>query len=175
MFNEVYGIILTMLIDMILFFLLYITVLLPWFHKKRQMLIGTVFSAYLMMVAMITLSPVIVSLPLVFNHPYRPINLVPFVDVIHERGDFMRQVYLNILMFVPFGFLCPMFRNKAGFLDTLVPAFLTSLTIELVQPLVSWRIADITDLITNTSGAVIGWLIFTMLRALISLFGKKKR
>ncbi len=39
-------------------------------------------------------------------------NLVPFVDVLNSRGDFIRQVGLNVIMTVPFGFLIPLVKKK---------------------------------------------------------------
>ena len=56
--------------------------------------------------------PILVSLPFIFNHPYGFMNLVPFVDVTSGRGDFMRQVVLNIVMTIPFGFLLPLIGEK---------------------------------------------------------------
>ena len=35
---------------------------------------------------------------LIFNHPYDSMNLVPFIDVLNGRGDFIRQVGLNVIM-----------------------------------------------------------------------------
>ena len=56
--------------------------------------------------------PILVSLPFIFNHPYELMNLVPFVDVTNGRGEFIRQVVLNIVMTIPFGFLLPLVREK---------------------------------------------------------------
>lgn len=94
--------------------------------------------------------PIIVKLPFIFNHPYTPMNMVPFVDVLSGRGDFLRQIVLNIIMTVPFGFLYPLSQGqKSGFFKTIFCCFLLSLGIELLQPLISGsRSSDITDLIT---------------------------
>lgn len=39
-------------------------------------------------------------------------NLVPFIDVLNIRGDFVRQVGLNIIMTIPFGFLVPFIKKE---------------------------------------------------------------
>ena len=68
---------------------------------KDVLLINTVMYLYLSMVLAVTLMPVISSLPFIFNHAYVPMNLVPFTDVALSRGDFIRQVVLNVIMTVP--------------------------------------------------------------------------
>ena len=79
---------------------------------KDVLLINTVMYLYLSMVLAVTLMPVISSLPFIFNHAYVPMNLVPFTDVALSRGDFIRQVVLNVIMTVPFGFLLPLTENE---------------------------------------------------------------
>uniref|UniRef100_UPI00267033A9 ATPase domain-containing protein n=1 Tax=Faecalibaculum rodentium TaxID=1702221 RepID=UPI00267033A9 len=39
----------------------------------------------------LNIMPIIVSLPFILNHPYKFMNMVPFIDVITGRGDFIRQ------------------------------------------------------------------------------------
>ncbi len=39
-------------------------------------------------------------------------NLVPFIDVLTGRGDFIRPVVLNIIMTIPFGFLFPLTQRE---------------------------------------------------------------
>ena len=52
-------------------------------------------------------------------------------------------------------------RGKAGVLRTVGAAFFMSLCIELVQPLLpTARTADITDLICNTAGALVGYGLY---------------
>ncbi len=97
-------------------------------------------------------------------------NMVPFVDVLAGRGDFIRQVLLNVIMMVPFGFLFPLTRNPAtGFGRTVFTCFLVSLGIELLQPLINgFRSADITDLITNTIGGMGGYVLYIAFRPITS-------
>lgn len=77
-------------------------------------------------------------------------------------GNAERQVFLNVLMTVPFGILWPVVRRgKAGVFRTVGAAFLLSLCIELVQPLLpTARMSDITDLICNTAGGLIGYGLY---------------
>ena len=82
-----------------------------------------------------------------------------FIDVSLGRGDFFRQVLLNIIMTMPFGFLFPLTRDKrAKFGVTVFFCFLMSLGIELLQPFFD-RSSDITDLITNVIGGALGYCL----------------
>lgn len=162
------------LIDIVALGLLYVFCLFRrWKRAGRDVLfINTLMFVYLSFVLYFTLMPVITSLPFIFNHPYRFMNMMPFVDVLSGRGDFFRQVLLNVIMTVPFGFLHPMTRKPAaGFGRTVLLCFLMSLGIELLQPLLNgFRSSDVTDIITNTMGGMIGYGLFIIFRPVISSF-----
>jgi len=160
------------LIDFVTLALFYIFVLFKkWKIKSKDvLLVKTLMYIYLSFVLYFTLMPVITSLPFILNHPYKHMNMVPFVDVLTGRGDFIRQVILNVIMTVPFGFLFPMTQTpSAGFGRTVFACFLMSLGIELLQPLInSFRSADITDLITNVIGGMAGYVLYVIFRPLTS-------
>jgi len=142
-----------------------------WKSKGIDILfVNTLMYIYLSFVVYFTLMPVITSLPFILNHGYHPINFTPFIDVTFGRGDFMRQVGLNIIMTIPFGLLFPLVKSqKTSFFKTLAYTFLLSLTIEIIQPLISdYRIADITDLINNVLGGAIGYALYIALRPLLT-------
>ncbi len=160
------------LIDFVALALLYVFVLFKkWKLKGKDILLAkTLMYIYLSFVLYFTLMPVITSLPFILNHPYSSMNMTPFVDVLTGRGDFVRQIILNVVMTVPFGFLFPMTRNpSAGFGRTVFICFLMSLGIELLQPLINgFRSADITDLITNVIGSMVGYVLYIVFRPLTS-------
>lgn len=148
-------------IDFTALALLYVFVFFKkWKIKGKDiLLVNSLLYLYLSFVLYFTLMPVITSIPFVLNHPYTPMNLVPFIDVLMGRGDFLRQVVLNIIMTMPFGFLFPLTQRKnARFFKTVFFCFLMSLGIELLQPLINgFRSSDITDLITNVIGGILGY------------------
>ena len=160
------------LIDVIALLLLYVFVFFrKWKVRGREiLLVNTLMYLYLSFVLYFTLMPVLTSIPFVLNHPYSPMNMVPFIDVLEERGDFFRQVILNVIMTVPFGFLFPLTRNRtAKFGKTVWFCFLMGLGIELLQPLInSFRSSDITDLITNTIGGIVGYFLYIIFRPVTS-------
>ena len=154
------------LIDFTVLALLYIFVFFKkWKIKGKDVLLAnTLMYIYLSFVLYYTLMPVVTSIPFVLNHSYRPMNLVPFIDVSKGRGDFLRQVVLNIIMTMPFGFLFPLTGIRTSkFCKTVFSCFLMRLSIEILQPFFN-RSSDITDLITNVIGGVLGYGFYVMFR-----------
>ncbi len=153
-------------IDFTVLVLLYAFVLFKrWRPQGRdRLLVNTLLYAYLSLVLYFTMMPVVVSIPFMLDHPYKPMNLVPFIDVSLGRGDFFRQVFLNVIMTMPFGFLFPLTRGKrAKFGATVFFCFLMSLGIELFQPFFD-RSSDITDLITNVIGGALGYGLYAVFK-----------
>lgn len=128
--------------------------------NKRDFIIRTVFYIYISIVIYLTLMPILTSLPSVFDGDYVPMFLKPFDDYIHSKGDATFQLIINVLMFVPFGFMLPMIK-KCNIFTVALYSFLFTLSIEVLQPLLnSFRISDITDVITNTTGGIIGYILY---------------
>ena len=85
------------------------------------------------------------------------INLIPFSRSIHTIG-----YLLNVAMFIPFGFGVPLIcKNMRNLPRLLFSASSFSLLIEVSQ-LFSYRGSDIDDLVVNTLGAAIGFVIYTL-------------
>lgn len=158
------------LIDFVALMLLYVFVFYgKWKNRGRDVLfVNTLMYVYLSFVLYFTLMPVITSLPFILDHPYVAMNLVPFIDVSAKRGDFIRQIVLNVIMTLPFGFLFPLTQKKGGFLKTVFYVFLMSLGIEILQPLINGvRSSDITDIITNVTGGMIGYVCYVIFKPMI--------
>lgn len=99
------------------------------------------------------------------------INLVPFAYLF---SDFTNS-FLNVLLFVPLGILLPLlwkrFKNP---LRTVFFGLLVSAAIEFLQ-LFTLRATDINDLMTNTSGALMGWIIGRIAVCFYSVPGSSER
>ncbi len=81
------------------------------------------------------------------------VNLVPF-------DSLGIGLALNVVMFMPFGFLLPLiFKDSRSFWKTVSAGAVLSLTIELSQ-LLNYRTTDVDDLMANTCGACIGYLVW---------------
>lgn len=109
----------------------------------------------------VTLLPVLANLPKLAGNHYALMELEPFRDLRNGYGNAARQLSLNVVMTVPFGFLWPLVRRKRGLCRAVLAALLLSLCIELLQPLLTTnRTSDITDVIANTAGGLVGYLLF---------------
>lgn len=84
---------------------------------------------------------------------FRRINLIPFYYPNEVKSHFS-EVIENLLIFIPFGIYLKML-NK-GNKKTILYGFLFSLVLEISQFIFKIGATDITDLITNTFGTVIG-------------------
>ena len=120
------------------------------FHSWKRTFLYLVFGAYLTAVLCFVGFPNIRYIRFDAN-----VNLIPFVGM----ADSLRNTLLNVLLFIPLGFLLPLlwqrYRNMG---NAMLFAFFATLTIELSQ-LFSSRATDVDDLITNFVGALVGYLL----------------
>lgn len=92
-----------------------------------------------------------------FGINYFNFNFIPFA----VNG--VSTNVLNVIMFVPFGFMLPIMWNEfESFKKTVEAGFLFSLFIEITQ-MFNFRATDVDDLMMNTLGTVIGFGIYYIL------------
>ena len=91
------------------------------------------------------------------------VNLTAFKTMkIYKPFD--KQIVGNVVMLLPLGMFIPlMFSRVRKFIPVVVLCFLTSVMIELMQLITSYRSTDVDDVILNTAGACIGFLIYKLL------------
>lgn len=84
-------------------------------------------------------------------------NFIPLLDIILSP----KTSLLNILLFTPLGIFIPMLWKEKynNILKVLLFGLFLSLSIEILQ-ILTFRLTDINDLITNTLGTIIGYLIY---------------
>ena len=132
--------------------------------------LNTLMYIYISFVLYFTMMPIVKNIPFMINHFIyhfgSNMNMNLFDDLFNQRGDYLRQIFFNVLMMVPFGFMYPI--KGRSFLKTIFMTFIFSLTIELLQPFVSSRTSDITDLLTNTLGGIIGYIFYLIFKPLIN-------
>ena len=108
-------------------------------------------------------------------------NLIPFVEirrfwVYRKQLGFLAvftNLFGNVAGFLPFGFMLPVITGKmrSGFLITLAGL---SLTVEVIQLITKVGCFDVDDLILNTAGAALGYLLFFICDHLRrKIYGKK--
>ena len=101
------------------------------------------------------------------DNNYGTNNLVPFKEIFRYSITsrlFIKNVFGNILLFVPFGlFVSNILKNKT-FIPILFLGVLVSSAIEFAQMAIG-RTADVDDIILNTTGALIGYVIYYLINA----------
>ena len=98
----------------------------------------------------------------------RQLNLTLFTDLInvYRYSGIARFMWLflgNIGWFIPFGFLLPMLLKKSSLLKIVACGFMFSFAIETTQFFTYKGVAELDDLILNTLGVAIGYLLFKLL------------
>ena len=100
-------------------------------------------------------------------------NLVPFEEIRRfiiyrnyvSAGAFLLNLFGNLLVFFPIGFLVPIWRlEKTGCIRIIIYAFLFSLCIETLQLITKVGVFDVDDLMMNTAGGLIGWISYCIIR-----------
>ena len=91
----------------------------------------------------------------------RSINLIPFSEplILNGKLDFSEMI-MNVLIFVPLGIYAGILFKRWIIGKKLFFFFLISLIIEGLQFILAVGVFDITDLITNTLGGIIGLMIY---------------
>lgn len=140
--------------------------------KVRREVILNGFIFYILLLVHLTVFRGETTLSSVSLHlqPLSVINWVPFVETIKLTNgismfSYYYNLYGNILWFVPMGFgAAYLAKEKHSFLRTLSIGFLVSLSIEVLQYFFDTGIPDIDDLIFNTTGTIIGILLFHLIQ-----------
>lgn len=135
---------------------------------KNLKLIKAVFYMHLAYVFYLVFFSSLEGREAIFQYGFDSANLVPFNTISHYlrvRGLVPASVLLanlagNIILFMPFGMLLPLVHPAtAKWWKVLLVSLLLSLFIESVQLVAAVGIFDVDDLILNTCGGLLGYLI----------------
>ena len=124
--------------------------------KKTTHILFTIYIFLVIWIILFKLAISVDQLP-----QFRSINLIPFYYP-NKTAYQIREVLDNLIIFIPFGIYLK-------FLDidskrTVFLGFLFSFSLELSQYIFCIGASDITDLITNTTGALVGVFIYYLLK-----------
>lgn len=104
-------------------------------------------------------------------------NLVPLVRTIQMIQNasllgVIKNLFGNLVLLAPLGIFLPIFFEPIRQVRKIVVAgFLVSLSIELSQFILKVRIFDVDDLIFNTLGVLVGFLVFLLFNKVSALSG----
>lgn len=87
-----------------------------------------------------------------------------FITYREQLGTFVVAANLlgNILIFMPYGFFISMAGETRGFIKTFFYSMFLSLGVEIVQLVTKVGSFDVDDILLNTIGGVLGYLVFVI-------------
>lgn len=104
---------------------------------------------------------------------HRSINLIPFNDIINGYYNQL-DIVGNIILFIPLGIYISMFLNNSKIYKKIGVIVLISLAFEVSQYIFAIGASDITDIITNTIGGIIGVGIYLVIKSILKEEGRVK-
>ncbi len=118
----------------------------------------TVLAVYLIVLLWLVLFKFSSNPLLVFSsYKTRSLNLIPFADTSQSN---LYQIADNVLIFIPFGLLLSVNLKATDFKRRLTYIGALSVCVEITQYVFAIGRTDITDVIANTSGGLIGLLFY---------------
>lgn len=131
-------------------------------YTIRQYISIITFAVYILAVMHFVFFPIDVNIGMYANQTpwYKTIQFIPILTL--DIPSFA----LNMLLFMPLGFMLPLIRPSADSVRKAVRSGLIfSFSIEMLQLIIrvtlgNGRTTDINDLIANTVGSIIGYFIF---------------
>lgn len=100
-------------------------------------------------------------------------NLIPFLEIKRFIQYYevlgMQAVLLNlagnVVAFMPFGFFLPVFATRCRTIwNTLLYSFELSVLVELIQLITKVGSFDVDDIILNTLGGILGYIVYKIVR-----------
>ena len=108
-------------------------------------------------------------------------NFIPFKTVImyikhYSHLNSFENLAGNIAVFIPFGLLAPLVKSdrKRGAAFVTALGFLISMAVEVIQLVTGFGAFDVDDLILNTLGAVIGYILYRMIVGIVKKISKSE-
>lgn len=130
---------------------------------RIRRLLCALFALYLL--ALIWIVVWKLALPWIGEDSWRTIKLVPFVSYGESGSSAPREVWANLLLFIPFGIYLALLRPRWGWGRILLIGAIASTLLELAQWVLAVGSSDLTDVIMNSAGGVVGCALVRIVRA----------
>ena len=129
--------------------------------RKLAWTVAVLWVAALVYVAFVIRAPY--AVPRIVFEPFHALKL--FLKNMNTSPllglGFLEGAVLNLLMFIPVGYLVPVLWNRVNSLwKVLLFGFCLSLGVELLQLATLRGMFDLDDLMNNTIGAAVGWVCY---------------
>ncbi|MDQ3278055.1 MAG: VanZ family protein [Bacteroidota bacterium] len=106
----------------------------------------------------------------------RNVNLIPFREALLYGGKVdVSETVSNAIIFIPLGIYTGILFYRWTVARKLLLFFVVSLLVEGLQFVLAIGAFDSTDIVTNTAGGIIGWLIYKGIEKLFSNNGRAQR
>jgi glycopeptide antibiotics resistance protein len=113
---------------------------------------------YLLILLWLVLFKFSFDLLAVLDHQARSLNLIPFAGL--SQGA--RETIDNLIVFIPFGLLLSANFKRITVWRKLMYIFIFSSAVETIQFVFALGVTDITDIITNTLGGLLGLMLYAL-------------
>ena len=128
-------------------------------NNRQRNLTRILFAVYFLILVWILLFKMSFSLDELYKN--RSINLIPFMGSVVVNGRiYINEIIDNILVFIPLGIYICMLKEDWSILRKISVGFFVSLGIEVLQFILAIGATDITDLLGNTLGGILGIGVF---------------
>lgn len=131
--------------------------------NKRTFLLHLLFVFYLAALTWIILFKMAISFDTI-DHGIRSLNLIPFKGAMITNGRInFSEIIDNILVFCPFGIYIGVLYRRWNLSEKVLSFFSVSLIYEVLQYIFAIGRSDITDVIMNTVGGIVGLIVYYFL------------
>lgn len=130
--------------------------------ERRNTLTLVLFAIYLLALTWLILFKLQFSIPNM--NEGRIINLIPLLGSFDDNGVIrFSEIRVNILAFIPLGIYICMLKSKWSFAKKILPIVGLAFVFEIIQFIFAIGRTDITDVLSNTFGGIIGIGIYALL------------
>lgn len=133
------------------------------------------FFIYLLFVLKLTFFPLPIGEDAIMDYQIMALqnNFVPFKEIIGYSGFAYYPMIGNIALLFPLGIYLPILFKRKGFGSVLIVGLITTVSIESMQFIISsivgvtYRTTDINDVIFNTLGLIMGYIVFKLINPIL--------
>lgn len=134
-------------------------------YVTNNFLLKILFIIYLLAMTWIILFKMSFSFELLSSN--RNINLIPFRGSVIVNGHILlSEIINNVIIFIPFGIYVSSLFSNLSIIKKISIIISLSVIYETLQYILAIGATDITDVITNTSGGIIGLFVYFIISKL---------